>query len=63
MLVDYDRKGLIVGSQRILLFSASIHYPRCQPSDWQQLIEFAKEAGINCVETCNIYFAIIHSTF
>lgn len=51
MLVDYDRKGLIVGSQRILLFSASIHYPRCQPSDWQQLIEFAKEAGINCVET------------
>ncbi|GJD12271.1 Beta-galactosidase 3 [Galdieria sulphuraria] len=51
LTVEYDRKGLIIGSQRVLLFSASIHYPRCQPSDWQQLIEFAKEAGINCIET------------
>ncbi|GJQ15107.1 hypothetical protein GpartN1_g6898.t1 [Galdieria partita] len=49
LVVNYDRKGLIIGSQRVLLFSASIHYPRCQPGDWQKLIQLAKEAGVNYV--------------
>lgn len=53
-LVEYDRKGLIIDSEHVILFSASIHYPRCQPSDWEPLIQMAKEAGINCIETCNV---------
>eukprot|EP00871_Galdieria_phlegrea_P000785 jgi/Galph1/1707/GphlegSOOS_G389.1 len=42
--VNYDERGLVIGSKRVLLLSGSIHYPRCHHESWKHLIRLAKEA-------------------
>ncbi|MCD7469368.1 Beta-galactosidase 3 [Datura stramonium] len=49
--VTYDRKAIVINGQRRLLFSGSIHYPRSTPEMWEDLINKAKEGGLDVVET------------
>nr|KYP48422.1 Beta-galactosidase 3 [Cajanus cajan] len=49
--VTYDRKAILINGQRRILFSGSIHYPRSTPDMWEDLIQKAKEGGLDVVET------------
>ncbi|KAL9233365.1 hypothetical protein vseg_008379 [Gypsophila vaccaria] len=49
--VKYDGRSLIIGGQRRLLFSGSIHYPRSTPEMWPSLIGKAKEGGLDVIQT------------
>ncbi|GMP27292.1 hypothetical protein CsSME_00003347 [Camellia sinensis var. sinensis] len=49
--VNYDRKAIIINGQRRILISGSIHYPRSTPEMWEDLIQKAKEGGLDVVET------------
>lgn len=49
--VTYDRKALVINGQRRILFSGSIHYPRSTPEMWEDLINKAKEGGIDVIES------------
>ncbi|CAH9056061.1 unnamed protein product [Cuscuta epithymum] len=49
--VSYDRNGFIVNGQRKILISGSIHYPRSTPEMWPDLIQKAKEGGLDVIQT------------
>ncbi|XP_051144440.1 beta-galactosidase 3 [Andrographis paniculata] len=49
--VTYDRKAIVINGQRRLLISGSIHYPRSTPEMWEDLINKAKEGGLDVIET------------
>ncbi|CAN0890099.1 Beta-galactosidase 16 [Linum grandiflorum] len=49
--VTYDGRSLIIGGQRKILFSGSIHYPRSTPQMWPRMISKAKEGGIDVIAT------------
>ncbi|PRQ23883.1 putative beta-galactosidase [Rosa chinensis] len=47
----YDREALLVNGQRRILFSGSIHYPRSTPEMWEDLIQKAKDGGLDVIDT------------
>ncbi|CAI0461499.1 unnamed protein product [Linum tenue] len=49
--VTYDRKAIVINGQRRILFSGSIHYPRSTPDMWEDLIQKAKDGGVDVIET------------
>ncbi|KAG6534679.1 hypothetical protein ZIOFF_008582 [Zingiber officinale] len=49
--VSYDRKALIINGQRRILISGSIHYPRSTPEMWPDLIQKAKDGGLDVIQT------------
>ncbi|XP_059645647.1 beta-galactosidase 1 [Cornus florida] len=49
--VSYDSKAIIVNGQRRILISGSIHYPRSTPEMWPDLIQKAKEGGLDVIQT------------
>ncbi|GAB4838514.1 hypothetical protein Ancab_028060 [Ancistrocladus abbreviatus] len=49
--VTYDGRSLIIHGKREFIFSGSIHYPRAPADDWDNLIEKAKDGGVNCIQT------------
>ncbi|KAL8522510.1 hypothetical protein ACS0TY_012614 [Phlomoides rotata] len=49
--VSYDHKAISVNGQRKILISGSIHYPRSTPEMWPDLIQKAKEGGLDVIET------------
>ncbi|KHF97862.1 Beta-galactosidase 3 [Gossypium arboreum] len=49
--VTYDRKAIVINGQRRILFSGSIHYPRSTPEMWEDLIQKAKDGGVDVIET------------
>ncbi|CAL9182089.1 unnamed protein product, partial [Musa hybrid cultivar] len=49
--VSYDRKAVIINGQRRILFSGSIHYPRSTPEMWPDLIQKAKDGGLDVIQT------------
>ncbi|KAG7969843.1 hypothetical protein I3843_07G053100 [Carya illinoinensis] len=49
--VTYDKKAIVINGQRRILFSGSIHYPRSTPEMWEDLIQKAKDGGLDVVET------------
>ncbi|KAF6144115.1 hypothetical protein GIB67_004788 [Kingdonia uniflora] len=49
--VTYDRKAIVIDGQRRFLFSGSIHYPRSTPEMWGDLIQKAKDGGLDVIET------------
>ncbi|KAF3641802.1 Beta-galactosidase [Capsicum annuum] len=49
--VSYDNKAIIVNGQRRILVSGSIHYPRSTPEMWPDLIQKAKEGGVDVIQT------------
>ncbi|RVW51794.1 Beta-galactosidase 3 [Vitis vinifera] len=49
--VTYDRKAIVINGQRRILISGSIHYPRSTPDMWEDIIQKAKDGGLDVVET------------
>ncbi|KAI5665465.1 hypothetical protein M9H77_15318 [Catharanthus roseus] len=49
--VSYDSKSITVNGQRKILISGSIHYPRSTPEMWPDLIQKAKEGGLDVIQT------------
>ncbi|KAK4796638.1 hypothetical protein SAY86_028964 [Trapa natans] len=49
--VTYDRKSLVINGQRRILMSGSIHYPRSTPDMWEDLIQKAKDGGLDVIDT------------
>ncbi|KAF8025703.1 hypothetical protein BT93_F2515 [Corymbia citriodora subsp. variegata] len=49
--VSYDSKAIVINGQRKILISGSIHYPRSTPEMWPDLIEKAKEGGLDVIQT------------
>ncbi|KAL5698727.1 Beta-galactosidase 1 [Ranunculus cassubicifolius] len=49
--VSYDHKAIIVNGQRRILISGSIHYPRSTPEMWPDLIQKAKDGGLDVIQT------------
>ncbi|KAJ4827478.1 Beta-galactosidase 3 [Turnera subulata] len=49
--VTYDKKALVINGQRRILFSGSIHYPRSTPEMWEELIQKAKDGGLDAIDT------------
>ncbi|CAL0330050.1 unnamed protein product [Lupinus luteus] len=49
--VTYDGRSLVIDGHRKILFSGSIHYPRSTPQMWPNLIEKAKEGGVDVIQT------------
>ncbi|GAA0140504.1 galactosidase [Lithospermum erythrorhizon] len=50
-IVTYDGRSLMVNGERVLLFSGSIHYPRSPPEMWPDILEKAKNGGLNVIQT------------
>ncbi|KAJ6415983.1 hypothetical protein OIU84_004721, partial [Salix udensis] len=49
--VSYDSKAIAINGQRRILISGSIHYPRSSPEMWPDLIQKAKEGGLDVIQT------------
>ncbi|RZC00781.1 beta-galactosidase 1-like [Glycine soja] len=49
--VSYDHKAITINGQRRILLSGSIHYPRSTPEMWPDLIQKAKEGGLDVIQT------------
>ncbi|EPS62826.1 beta-galactosidase, partial [Genlisea aurea] len=49
--VSYDSKGISINGQKKLLISGSIHYPRSTPEMWPDLIQKAKDGGVDVIQT------------
>ncbi|XP_077219958.1 beta-galactosidase 15-like [Tasmannia lanceolata] len=49
--VTYDGRAIIIDGQRRVLLSGSIHYPRSTPEMWPDLIQKAKDGGLDAIET------------
>ncbi|XP_010536861.1 PREDICTED: beta-galactosidase 12 [Tarenaya hassleriana] len=49
--VSYDHKAVIINGQRRILLSGSIHYPRSTPEMWPDLIQKAKDGGLDVIQT------------
>ncbi|CAI9100770.1 OLC1v1037937C1 [Oldenlandia corymbosa var. corymbosa] len=49
--VSYDGRAITIDSQRRILLSGSIHYPRSTAEMWPDLIKKAKEGGLDAIET------------
>ncbi|KAK4602645.1 hypothetical protein RGQ29_011601 [Quercus rubra] len=49
--VSYDHRAIIVGGKRRILISGSIHYPRSTPEMWPDLIQKAKDGGLDVIQT------------
>ncbi|XP_077233745.1 beta-galactosidase 5-like [Tasmannia lanceolata] len=49
--VTYDRKAILINGQRRILISGSIHYPRSTPEMWGDLIQKAKDGGLDVIDT------------
>ncbi|KAK1377747.1 Beta-galactosidase [Heracleum sosnowskyi] len=49
--VSYDNKAIIINGQRRILISGSIHYPRSTPQMWPDLIQKAKDGGLDVIQT------------
>ncbi|KAJ8442937.1 hypothetical protein Cgig2_022303 [Carnegiea gigantea] len=49
--VGYDSKAITINGQRRILLSGSIHYPRSAPEMWPDLIQKAKDGGLDVIQT------------
>uniref|UniRef100_A0A9I9DA76 Beta-galactosidase n=1 Tax=Cucumis melo TaxID=3656 RepID=A0A9I9DA76_CUCME len=49
--VTYDHKAIIINGRRRILISGSIHYPRSTPQMWPDLIQKAKDGGLDVIDT------------
>ncbi|MCC2686330.1 MAG: beta-galactosidase, partial [Paenibacillaceae bacterium] len=50
-IVRYDDKSWFIRDQRIFIISAAIHYFRLPRQEWAEVLDKARAAGCNCVET------------
>jgi hypothetical protein len=49
--VTYDHRAILIDQKRVLLLTGAIHYPRSSPGMWPELLQSAKDAGINTIDT------------
>lgn len=49
--VTYDHRAVIINGKRRILISGSIHYPRSTPEMWPDLIQKAKDGGLDVIQT------------
>ncbi|KAL0308500.1 UNVERIFIED_CONTAM: Beta-galactosidase, partial [Sesamum radiatum] len=49
--VSYDDKAFVINGKRRILVSGSIHYPRSTPEMWPDLIQKAKDGGLDVIQT------------
>ncbi|KAG5243552.1 beta-galactosidase [Salix suchowensis] len=49
--VEYDSSAVIINGERKIILSGSIHYPRSTVEMWSDLIQKAKEGGLDTIET------------
>ncbi|KAM7259223.1 hypothetical protein ACFE04_014964 [Oxalis oulophora] len=49
--VGYDQRSIIINGQKKILISGSIHYPRSTPQMWPDLIQKAKDGGLDVIQT------------
>ncbi|XP_059431851.1 beta-galactosidase-like isoform X2 [Corylus avellana] len=49
--VTYDHRAIMINGQRRILISGSIHYPRSTPEMWPDLVQKAKEGGLDVIQT------------
>ncbi|GJM98125.1 hypothetical protein PR202_ga15102 [Eleusine coracana subsp. coracana] len=49
--VSYDHRAVVINGQRRILMSGSIHYPRSTPEMWPDLIQKAKDGGLDVIQT------------
>ncbi|KAI0528736.1 hypothetical protein KFK09_001278 [Dendrobium nobile] len=49
--VSHDGRAITIDGQRRVLFSGSIHYPRSTPEMWPDLMQKAKDGGLDAIET------------
>ncbi|KDO65274.1 hypothetical protein CISIN_1g002867mg [Citrus sinensis] len=49
--VSYDSKAIAINGKRRILISGSIHYPRSSPEMWPDLIQKAKDGGLDVIQT------------
>ncbi|KAL3532612.1 hypothetical protein ACH5RR_006133 [Cinchona calisaya] len=49
--VSYDGRSFLINGQRKILISGSIHYPRSTPQMWPDLIQKAKDGGLDVIQT------------
>ncbi len=55
--ISYDGQSFSLDGQRIWLVSGAMHYPRIPRGLWRDRIRAAKQAGLNCIETCAFWNA------
>jgi beta-galactosidase len=48
--VSYNNRAILLNNEPVLFVSGSIHYPRSTPAMWPQLLQQAREDGLNMVE-------------
>ncbi|KAI9080626.1 hypothetical protein K1719_037383 [Acacia pycnantha] len=49
--VSYDGKSLIINGERRIIFSGAVHYPRSTEEMWPDIIQKAKDGGLDAIET------------
>ncbi|PON85374.1 Glycoside hydrolase [Trema orientale] len=49
--VSYDHRAIVINGKRRILISGSIHYPRSTPEMWPDLIQKAKDGGLDVIQT------------
>ncbi|KAH0744710.1 hypothetical protein KY290_032703, partial [Solanum tuberosum] len=49
--VTYDDRAIVINGKRRILISGSVHYPRSTPEMWPDLIQKAKDGGLDVIET------------
>ncbi|KAG5595644.1 hypothetical protein H5410_036876 [Solanum commersonii] len=47
----YDDRAIVINGKRRILISGSVHYPRSTPEMWPDLIQKAKDGGLDVIET------------
>ncbi|KAJ1405879.1 Glycoside hydrolase, family 35 [Sesbania bispinosa] len=54
MEVTYDASALIINGERRLIFSGAVHYPRSTVEMWPDIIQKAKDGGLDAIETIKL---------
>ncbi|XP_060960877.1 beta-galactosidase 1 isoform X2 [Cannabis sativa] len=49
--VSYDSRAILINGKRKILISGSIHYPRSTPQMWPELLQKAKNGGLDVIQT------------
>lgn len=49
--VTYDARSLIINGERRVIFSGAVHYPRSTVQMWPDIIQKAKDGGLDAIES------------
>ncbi|XP_057459091.1 beta-galactosidase 7-like [Lotus japonicus] len=49
--VSYDANALIINGERRIIFSGAVHYPRSTVEMWPDIMQKAKDGGLDAIET------------